>query len=256
MATLTYNPNEQPEGELTADEQDSLEKGTAIQEQEEQLLAGKYKTAQDLEKAYTELQKKLGESNDSKESTEEESSEPESKSDEPEESDADPDFLEKLWNESQDEYSEETLEKLKGMDPTDLAQMYLDYRQSQQEVKPLADEDVDILYNSVGGEESYQEMIQWAGGNLDSDMQALFDSVMEGGDPASCFFAVQALNAMYTDAKGVDSNLITGKSPKATKDTFRSQAEVVRAMNDPRYETDPAYRQDVFAKLENSDIQF
>ena len=59
MATLTYNPNEQPEGELTADEQDSLEKGTAIQEQEEQLLAGKYKTAQDLEKAYTELQKKL-----------------------------------------------------------------------------------------------------------------------------------------------------------------------------------------------------
>lgn len=256
MATLTYNPNEQPEGELTADEQDSLEKGNAIQEQEEQLLAGKYKTAQDLEKAYTELQKKLGESNDSKESTEEESSEPESTSDEPEESDADPDFLEKLWNESKDEYSEETLEKLKGMDPTDLAQMYLDYRQSQQEVKPLADEDVDILYNSVGGEDSYQEMIQWAGGNLDSDMQALFDSVMEGGDPASCFFAVQALNAMYTDAKGIDSNLITGKSPKATKDTFRSQAEVVRAMNDPRYETDPAYRQDVFAKLENSDIQF
>lgn len=256
MATLTYNPNEQPEGELTAEEQDSLEKGTAIQEQEEQLLAGKYKNATELEKAYTELQKKLGESNDSKESTEEESSELEEQSDQPEESDADPDFLEKLWKESKDEYSEETLEQLKGMDPTDLAQMYLDYRQSQQEVKPLADEDVEILYSSVGGEESYQEMIEWAGGNLDSDMQALFDGVMEGGDPASCFFAVQALNAMYTDAKGVDSNLITGKSPKATKDTFRSQAEVVRAMNDPRYETDPAYRQDVFAKLENSDIQF
>jgi hypothetical protein len=256
MATLTYNPNEQPEGELTADEQDSLEKGSAIQEQEEQLLAGKYKNAQDLEKAYTELQKKLGESDDSKESAEEESSEPEEQSDQPEESDADPDFLEKLWKESNDEYSEETLEKLKGMDPTDLAQMYLDYRQSQVEVKPLADEDVDILYNSVGGEETYQEMLQWAGGNLDSDMQALFDGVMEAGDPASCFFAVQALNAMYTDAKGVDSNLITGKSPKATKDVFRSQAEVVRAMNDPRYETDPAYRQDVFAKLENSDIQF
>ena len=49
MATLTYNPNEQPEGELTAEEQDSLEKGTAIQEQEEQLLAGKYKNATELE---------------------------------------------------------------------------------------------------------------------------------------------------------------------------------------------------------------
>lgn len=254
MATLTYNPNEQPQGELSAEEQDSLEKGTAIQEQEQELLAGKYKNAEDLEKAYTELQKKLGDKEP------EETEEPEKDSGESEEqveeSDADPNFLEKLWNESQDEYSDETLAELKEMDPSDLAQMYLDYRQSQQEVTPLTDADVEILYDSVGGEDSYQQMLEWAGGNLDDEMQALFDGVMESGDPASCYFAAQALNAMYTDAKGIDSNLITGKAPKGNKDVFRSQAEVVRAMNDPRYESDPAYRQDVFAKLENSDLNF
>ena len=37
---------------------------------------------------------------------------------------------------------------------------------------------------------------------------------------------------------------------------FRSQAELVEAMSDPRYETDPAYRADVIALLENSDIEF
>ena len=47
--------------ELTADEQDSLAVGEQITEAQDQLLAGKYKTAEELEKAYGELQKKLGE---------------------------------------------------------------------------------------------------------------------------------------------------------------------------------------------------
>ena len=60
MATLTYDANEQVEGELNADEQESLEVGEKLAEQQEQLLAGKFKDAEDLEKAYIELQGKLG----------------------------------------------------------------------------------------------------------------------------------------------------------------------------------------------------
>ena len=45
---------------LTEEEQDSLKVGEEIVEQQEQLLAGKYKDASELEKAYIELQKKLG----------------------------------------------------------------------------------------------------------------------------------------------------------------------------------------------------
>ena len=59
MATLTYDPSETQEGELTEEEQNSLEVGEKMQAEQEQLLAGKFKNAEDLEKSYIELQKKL-----------------------------------------------------------------------------------------------------------------------------------------------------------------------------------------------------
>ena len=58
--TLTYDSNEQPEGELTTEEQEALAVGEKLAEQQEQLLAGKFKDAEELEKGYIELQKKLG----------------------------------------------------------------------------------------------------------------------------------------------------------------------------------------------------
>ena len=63
--TLSYQPETQTESapdNLTPEEQDSLAVGEKLQEQQEGLLAGKYKNAEELEKAYVELQKKLGES--------------------------------------------------------------------------------------------------------------------------------------------------------------------------------------------------
>ena len=50
--------------------------------------------------------------------------------------------------------------------------------------------------------------------------------------------------------------MLTGKAAKSSGDIFRSQAEVVQAMNDPKYDRDPAYRQDVYDKLERSNLQF
>ena len=47
-----------------------------------------------------------------------------------------------------------------------------------------------------------------------------------------------------------------GTKAAQTVDGFRSQAEVVAAMSDPRYERDPAYRQDLYDKLERSNVQF
>jgi hypothetical protein len=50
--------------------------------------------------------------------------------------------------------------------------------------------------------------------------------------------------------------MLTGKAAKSSGDSFRSQAELLRAMNDPRYDEDPAYRLDVIEKLDRSDIEF
>jgi hypothetical protein len=74
--TLTFdNTVEQTSADsLTADEQDSLQVGEQIQEQEEQLLAGKYENAQELEKAYIELQKKMGSNDEAEEGEAEETS--------------------------------------------------------------------------------------------------------------------------------------------------------------------------------------
>ena len=252
--TLTYDPSEQKEGELSTEEQEALKVGEQLAEQQEQLLAGKFKDAEELEKGYIELQKKLG---SSEEETEKET--PETKDEKVEEPEkVDTAFLDKLWEEANDKFTDETIQKLQGMKSQDLAQMYLEYRSANQpEAKPeFTEENVSDLKSIAGGDEQYTSMMGWAKENLQAREVEMYDEVMEKGDPLAAFFAVQALAYRYNDAKGVDGQMLQGKAPLEKGDTFRSQAEVVRAMDDPRYEKDPAYRQDIYDKLERSNLNF
>ena len=254
MATLTYNPAESQEGEFTEQEQENIKVGEALEEQQNQLLAGKFKDAEDLEKGYIELQKKLGEPKEEAEVKQEVETVEDTKEDD-KESEVDATFLDKLWDESNDEFSQETLKELEGMKPQDLAQMHLEYRAKTQPT-PLNDEAVNSLQGVAGGKEGYDTMIEWAQQNLQEQEIKMYDTVMDRGDPLACFFAVQALKNRFDDASGVDGEMLTGKAPVNKGDVYRSQAEVVRAMNDPKYENDPAYRQDVYSKLERSNLEF
>lgn len=253
MATLTYDPTETPEGEFTPEEQESLAVGEELAAQQEELLAGKFRDAEDLEQAYLELQKKLG---DPEARQQEEQPEEEYVEDNEEEV-ADGSFLDQLWEESQDEYSEETLEKLRSMSPEDLAQMYLDYRSGQDEPQAeMTEQDAQTIRQSVGGEQAYGNMMVWAKDNLSDNEIQMYDEVMNLGNPLAAYFAAQALSYRYNDAVGVEGELLTGKPARNEGQSFRSQAELVRAMSDPRYESDPAYRADIAAKLERSDLNF
>ena len=249
----TFTMNETPANPevLNSDEQDSLAVAESLEQEqgqgEQQLLAGKFKDTQALEQAYVELQKKLG--NQSSEEAKDTSSQEESSTS----------LLDDLWEQAQaDNYNEDTLSQLSKADPNDIAKMYLDYRSKAEADKPqggMTAEYADSLKSSVGGEEQYNEMLGWAGQNLtDKEIEA-YDSVMENGDPSAAYWAVQALSFRYKDANGVEGNLVQGKPPGAG-DTFRSQAEVVQAMSDPRYDKDPAYRRDLMRRLENSDVSF
>lgn len=120
----------------------------------------------------------------------------------------------------------------------------------------LTNEDIEALQDMVGGQQEYEQMLSWASENLSEAEIDMYDNVMDSGDPAACFFAVQALMARYGDMTGVDGELLTGKGPVVETQGFRSQAELVQAMSDPRYDSDPAYRADVVAKLENSQLEF
>ena len=253
--TLTMEPNVEKTSidNLSAEEQDSLQVGEQMQEAQDNLLAGKYKNAEELEKGYLELQQKL--SNQDEEGEEEQTEEEE----QGEEGELEGTILDQLWDEATSEsgeFTQETLDELGQMNVEELAQMHLEYRNSMQgqqpEGKDFSEADIKELKGVVGGEQNYANMIDWAQKSLNEQEVKMFDAVMERGDPLAAFFAVRSLAYAYNDAIGYDGKMVQGKAPRQSNDQFRSQQEVVAAMGDPRYEDDPAYRRDVMEKLERS----
>ena len=250
--TLTMEPNVEKTSieNLSAEEQDSLQVGEKMQEAQDNLLAGKYKNAEELEKGYLELQQKL--SNNKEEAPAEE---PQAESTEEPAEDS---ILERMWDEatSGSEFSQELTEELEGMSAKELANMYLDYRQANQanppENRDFSAEEITQLKGIVGGDANYTNMIDWAQKSMNEQEISMFDQVMQKGDPLAAFFAVRSLAYAYNDAVGYDGNMVQGKAPRQNTDQFRSQEEVIAAMGDPRYENDPAYRRDIMDKLERS----
>jgi hypothetical protein len=249
---ITINPSELVEGELSAEELDSLEVGERLAEQENELLAGKYRSAEELERGYLELQKRLS----SKEEGEPQAAEPEVEEEAPTE-EAGSLYETIMESYRTGEWDPEVVGKVEGMSPVDVANMFLENQQAQQQSTPQATEaDIEQIQQAVGGSDEYQNMIQWAGQNLSEQEIAMYDAVMDRGDPLAMFFAAQALSSRYQDAVGYDGEMLTGNAPRNASDAFRSQAELVAAMDDPRYDKDPAYRADVADKLERSNLQF
>ena len=258
----TYSYDNTPETEvLTEEEQNSLEVGEKLVAEQEGLLAGKYKNAEDLEQAYLSLQKKLGQEEDYEEG--EEGYTEEEESDE-EVSDASPAVS--LINEASEEYyangnslSEETIEKFGNMSSQDLVNAYIEIQaknpQAQQSYE-MSDAQVNSVMNAAGGENNYNQVIEWAAMNLPDRQVDAFDSVVDSGNPAAIGIAFQGLQSAYDEANGYEGRMLQGKAPSSAGEVYRSQAELVAAMGDPRYDTDPAYRADVIEKLNNSDLNF
>ena len=270
---LTYDPANDPDTIEAEDQRDAeaLEIGEKLAEQQDELLAGKYKDAEELEKAYIELQKKLGAP---EEETQNEDAPPEAKEeDQSEDVDEEDPFKDdpnaqaifQASNEYDEkgELSEESREALYKMDSKDLVDAYYRIQESLPESNdtpaaestPLSDADIDSIQNAVGGADAYKNMTSWAQENFTPEEIQAYDQALEAGNLNTINFALQALYYRYQDAVGTEGDMIQGKASTAV-DGFRSQAEVVRAMGDPRYESDPAYRQDVYNKLERSQINF
>ena len=260
--TITTSDN------LNADEKDSLIVGEKMEAEQEQLLAGKYKNAEDLEKAYVELQKKLGEkgTEDSETTGDTETVDSEETSEETKETTEDSPAV-ALINEASAEYyandnklSPETIEKFSEMSSQDLVNAYLELQQGQpaqqQTSVDITDADVNSIKNSVGGDAEYGKLVGWAGENLDKASVDAFDSIVETGNTQAIKLALSGLKSQYDSANGYEGRMLTGKAPNNSADVFKSQAQLVEAMSDPRYDNDPAYRQEVIIKLDRSDLQF
>ena len=249
---------------LTADEQDSLAVGEKLVAEQEGLLAGKYKSAEELEKAYKELESKLGGKTD--DTVEQTSATDDSETKETSLSDG-----ASLIASANDEYydnggklSEDTLNKFSDMSSKELVQAYLEVQNTDAfkkatadtEVADLSDAEVNQVKNYVGGESAYDNLITWANSNLDDSSKEAFDSIINSGSLDAIRIAVTGLKAQYESENGYEGKMYTGKAPTGNTDVFRSQAELVQAMSDKRYDRDPAYRQDVIEKLDRSDLDF
>ena len=267
--TLNTDPDSATDTEnLTPDEQESLEIGEKMVAEQEQLLAGKYKNAEDLEKAYVELQKKLGGQGDETSETTGDTEPSDSKEDTEETKEVNEDSpAVALINEASAEYyandnklSPETIEKFQSMSSQDLVNAYLELQQNQpaqqQAAVDMTDADINSIKNSVGGEAEYSKIVGWAGENLDKSSTDAFDSIVETGNADAIKLAISGLKSQYENANGYEGRMLSGKAPQTSGDVFRSQAEVVAAMSDPRYDNDPAYRQDLITKLDRSNINF
>ena len=271
--TMTYDPGTDTvttENSLTPDEQSSLDLGEKLVAEQEGLLAGKYKTAEELERAYGELERKLGEKDNQDSGPSDEAEVPETEEVSEEERETTEvsegaqlitDASSEYW-ENDGKLTPETIEKFSSMSSKDLVSAYMELQannpdalgNNEASVQDITESTINEVKNFAGGEQAYNNLVQWAGNNLDQQSIDAFDSIINTGTVAAIKIAVSGLKQQYQDANGYEGTMLSGKAPKAeSQDVFRSQAELVRAMSDRRYDQDPAYRQDVIAKLERSD---
>ena len=261
MAETFTNDNSPQTEVLTDEEQDSLQVGEKLVAEQEQLLAGKYRNAEDLEQAYLSLQQKLGK----QESEEGEEGEGEEEGIDEEVSEDAPAVS--LINAASEEYyandgslSEQTIQMFSIMSSLDLVNAYLDIqaniREDPQGGADMSEAQVNQVQNQAGGENNYLAVTEWAANNLPEAQIDAFDSVVDTGNPAAIGIAFQGLQSRYNEANGYEGRMLQGKPAGSSGQVYRSQAELVAAMGDPRYDTDPAYRADVISKLDQSDLNF
>ena len=288
--TFTYDPTEDAliDEANEARDAENLEVGEKMIEEQEKLLAGKYKTTEDIEKAYNELEKKLGEQDKGLEREPNQSEAEKSEDSKPEyqfytedgavnyetanelygeqlgktfkDSNIDPFKMNEYFVENNGTLSDEMYDQLgKAGLSKDLVNAYLKGVraetdiQAAPEVSTLSESDINSVKSIAGGDDGYEALMSWATDNLSDEDAKNFDEVVETGNKAAVTFAVKALMGQYEDANGRDAKLVTGKASRTQ--TYRSMAEVVRDMNNPLYESDESYRDDVRRKLELSQLK-
>ncbi len=278
--TIRYDTSDDPVAAqaIAEKEAESLKIGEELMAKQEKMLAGKYKSAEELESAYLELQKKLGESS-TEETVSESESEYELYTDDGnvnyetanelygnqlgslfKDNNIDPFAMSKHFEENGGKLNDDMYGQLEkaGLSKS-VVDNYLDGVRNEVGFNPdpaepvLSEADVNELKGLAGGEEGYQNLMDWAGNNLGPDAAKDYDDVLATGNKSAVKFAITALLGRYEDSMGRDSKIVTGK--ESSTENYRSMAEVVRDMNKPEYQTDEAFRDDVIRKLAQSNLK-
>lgn len=117
------------------------------------------------------------------------------------------------------------------------------------------------FYNAVvgfaGGEDEYRQVAQFV---QSQGQQAIdnFNSAINGGNLGVINMVIQGVKANMQAVNGTANSTIlgqtTGGTTTANTNAFQTKQQMVEAISDPRYSTDPIYRKQVETKIMNSDF--
>ena len=236
-----------------------LEKAEALEnagQERPEWLPEKFDSPEQMADSYLELERKLS-SGDSPTQEAEEQEEAEPQIDNPN----DPEVAQVVKNAGLDfddlqgrylENGEISDADYEALEKAGLPKTLVDAWISGQEA--LAAQNNQAVFDIVGGETQYQEMVGWASENLSEVEIAGFNKAIDSGDGDVISLAVEGLNAKYQAVEGRTPTLVQGQSSNSTGGGYNSVAELTAAMADPRYDRDSAYRQEVAAKLSRSNV--
>lgn len=234
----------------TFDKAQKVEGHTPVEENSDERpewLPEKFNSAEDLAKAYSELEKRLGQSQKTDAVPTEEGTEDKAR-EAVEAAGIDFDALsqEYLTSGALSDQSYETLAS-KGIG-REIVDAYIEGQRA------VADNLRLQVVSEVGGEDRYTEIVSWAANTMKPSEIAAYNTAVESGDLDTIRLAVSGLQSRFEAAFGSEPKLVNGDTGQNTGDVFRSTAELTKAMRDPRYATDPAYRADVERRLAHSNI--
>lgn len=212
----------------------------AVEGERPEWLPEKFANAEDLAKAYSELEKKFS----SNEPSQEEANQVQEEVKQAENT-LEPFYAEYADKGELSEKSYADLAKL-GFDKN-LVDGYIAGQTA------IADNEARMVKQTVGGEENYSKMIEWAGQNLSEAEQEAFNSTLDNGSIEQVKLAVSAIANRAGITGEAKQEMLQGEV-NVIPDTFNSIAQVTEAMNDPRYDKDPAYRKEIERKISRSTV--
>lgn len=255
--------NQQQTLTIPAEQQQQQQQAHPETKQEE-LILGKFKSQDDLVKAYQELESKLGGKKDETPPTDppktDEKTDEQKKAEQTQEqakdalADAGLDI-----NEFNDEFAKDgqlspaSYEKLaKAGFPKTMVDVYvqglratLDVEGQYTKAATAALEDAEI--------KNFDVISQWAAVTLPKTEIERFNRLMESGDRETMAWALTGLKAKYVKYTGTDPNLVTGRTNgQGDTDVFEDHKALVAAIRDPRYGKDRAYTRSVEEKVARS----
>ena len=118
----------------------------------------------------------------------------------------------------------------------------------------LADRYVQEVKNLAGGEENYARLIQFIGAQPQSIIDG-FNAAIQSGNIAQIQLALAGVQAQMTAAYGTaNPSVLAGAQGAGTPTGYQTTAEMTKDMSDPRYQTDPAFTQEVYRKIQHSSL--